>query len=258
MSQDLTIAERQAMFNVLLDSRRIALPGDVWGDLMDTMNVPASHREAAARHISTILTVGAVCYGTNEEWRHRRASLKDLAETGALAEALRNKLLSLDSSAKLWFELNATAMEVAREPNAATRDQMAEALVLRTAVYSLVGRFERYERALWSIAGVAPAATNHCKPSCRGRPPKRLLDCPEIVAFEITVVHLCATAAKNGWDLTLSHNTDSGTLIDVIRIVEPHMPPGFVPKVLNIDRLRSLRNRGRNTPEIRPFIPPAF
>jgi hypothetical protein len=74
-----------------------------------------------------------------------------------------------------------------------------------------------------------------------------MLDCPEIVAFEITVVQLCAAAFRNGWRLTLSHDTESGTLIDVIRMVAPYMPPGFVPRVLNADRLRSRRNRGRGT-----------
>lgn len=248
MSQELTTAERQALFNVLLDDRRVDLPDDTWSRVLDTMRVPASDRVAAEWHVSRILTVGLILFGNDQEWAQRRASAQRLAEVGTIARNLKSKMLNLDNRAKLWFELSRAAIEIGFEPDADARDRMTDDALLGITVSALLGRFERYEQELWNIACTAAAAPDRLRWPLKSRPPKRLFDCPQIVAFEITVVHLCAAGARNGWNLALSHNTESGPLIDVIRTIEPHMPPGFVPRVLNADRLRSLRNRGRNYP----------
>jgi hypothetical protein len=248
MSQGLVTTDCQSLFNAAIHSRRVDLPDDVVGRILDTMRVPDSGREAAATYISRILAVGVILFGCPEEWQQRRASLRELAEVGALARDLKTKLLNLDASAKFLFELGRAAIEIGCEPDADARDRMTADLLPRIIASASVERFERYEREVWNIACAASAATDRlCWPR-NNRPPKRLVDCPEIVAFEITVKCLCGAAASNGWHLTLSHNTESGTLIDVIRMVEPYLPPGFVPRVLNADRLRSLRNRGRKYP----------
>jgi hypothetical protein len=249
MSQDVTLPERQALFTRIVNSRRVDLPGDVWLCLLDTLRVPEVRWQADASQISTILTISAIVYDSDADKEQRQASHRRLAEAGAHAVALFNGLLGLDGSAKVGFEYDAMALEVGREADAAARERLAEAEVPKTVADIMAGRFLRHERALRDVASIAIAATGGCPIPMRrvGRSARRLLDCPRECAFDLLVMMLYQSAAERGWHLTLSHNFESGTLVDTVRMVGPHLPRGLVPEHLSMKRLRALKARAFNT-----------
>jgi hypothetical protein len=247
MSQEITATKGLTLLSSVMESRRIALPGDTWVRLLDTLRVSPANREADAREISTILTIGAICYGVDV--RESTATAENLAASAAVAKTLRDRLLSFDIPERTAFEINAAGIEVAREPDAGARDRLAHELATAIAGNAMIGRYVHHERAVQAASDILAAATDfHHPPRRVGRAPRNLIDHPQERAFEIMAMMLYEAAAERGWYLTLSPNVEGGTLVDVLSILKPHLPAGLVPNVLNVWRLRDLRERGSNCP----------
>jgi hypothetical protein len=232
--QDLTVAERQTALDTLISANRVALPGDVWRRLLGTLHVPQAERQAAARHLSSILTLGAVFYGNGITPREVAAVRERLARTAAMASALVDDLMSYGIDEAANYEIRATGLDVTRNPGAAP--ELTVGLLENTAAL----RFPHVSGAIRAVADVAIIATDFT--------PRRIITCAREQAFPLTVGLLYQAAAETGWRLTLSHETRSGSLVDLLDAVKPHMPAGFVPEPLSMKQLRSVRAKALEQP----------
>jgi hypothetical protein len=246
--QELTIPERQALLHSAVDARRVDLPADIWLHLFRILEVPEPRWEQDARQLSNIMTIAAIVFEGGVEHGTDR---KELVEVGVDAAALAKRMLQLGDGARASFEYDALAVELGQARDPAERERRAEVLVPAAVFESMVGRFSRFEHAVQAVADVAFVATQGglaLPKEGKGRRRKSFIEAPQEVAFDLFATLLFQVADLRGWRLTLSHNTTSGTVLDVLSILRPHVPRGLIPEGISMWRLRSAHARAGNTP----------
>jgi hypothetical protein len=251
MTHEITLPDIQAAFNAVLDSRRLHLPDAINVEMLTKLAVPEAHWDFGALYISSILTLGRYIYEDSEARAEYAAALDEIAAARAHLDAAYTKLANLTLTGKAHVDWNGCAINIGMY--APDTDRQTRLLTENIANTILLDRFHYYEWALQILGHVRAMASDGFRPPPqKGRKLRNLIDCPKACAFDLVVCLLDRAAAEHGWHLTLSPELHTGTLLDVLGIVKPHLPAGFVPEVLDVWRLRDLRRlaarRGRNTP----------
>jgi hypothetical protein len=66
------------------------------------------------------------------------------------------------------------------------------------------------------------------------------------VTFENFLTHLFVDVAETGGQLTFTKDSGTGTLIDALDILRPHLPGGVVPEQLPLGRIQKIKTNYRN------------
>jgi hypothetical protein len=72
---------------------------------------------------------------------------------------------------------------------------------------------------------------------------------PRGCAFDLMVclLWLAAATPTRQWHLTVSPDLGTGTFVDLLRIVAPHVPAGLLPPAPSLKRIRGLRDLALNS-----------
>jgi len=253
MSQDLThLAAAQAAYARILDMLRIELPGDAWRDVMLLLQVPEERWAPNSKVISDILTTGAMFRIAEETEDECVQGRKQLAEIVSLARSLKEKLATLNRFARLTFESSYCHEEHRHEPDHVRR--RLQYLAMMPTVVD--GEFPRLDRVSADLDVLITAVTRHCLPPRRaGRPPLRLdlQGFPRGCSFDLMVCLLWHAASRRGWFLTISPDFGTGSFVDLLNLIEPHVPVGLLPPAPSWGRIRGLRALVLNSPREAEF-----
>jgi hypothetical protein len=138
-----------------------------------------------------------------------------LVRAADAARILNEALASLNNEDREWIE------ELLAEHPEYSDVEAADAVAsLRERASWLVG--------LFSVA-IGKSPGGGVRPTQRGRRPGTV----ENVIFQEFVFDLLSTAGASGGHVTFDKNYETGTLVDAIKVLTPHLPKDVVPKNLS-------------------------
>jgi hypothetical protein len=229
------------MIKALADLATVCtLPPGVVEHLLRIVETPPERWEESKFGLSIALgfAAGFNRYHKPEEARCRDEAEHELATFAKLIEPALHQWESFGSTARYWAERAAADLDWSDDGAVVAGHN------LRGASVDSRGNGERPRHATIAAAlRVAASVARRHRPQPRraGRPSKGLDSGHILPAVEVLAVQVFAYETTFGWTVTISPENRSGTLLEFLETVRPHVPPGVVPPEIDLRRLQQLR-----------------
>lgn len=204
-----------------MQPHRVDVPVGVMAQILDRLQVPEHRWANEVGFLTFLFTYAAGVHRFREMAPMRLDAAKQLARVAKMAAALRLELGKLSDTAKYWFE---QASGGSADPDS---------------------RREHYERSCSIVDGIYAASTHDCHfaPKRAGGQSKAVGG-TNLTPLDHLVCSLWIRADRFGWHLTISPHNRTGTLLDLLNLLRPHLP-GVIPNQLDLKRLQRLRGAVR-------------
>lgn len=206
------------------------LPHGLLKQLLDSMRVPEDQSEAAVLSLRRIFMMARTNHRYDVGKPKREAVDAELVVLAKKAAAFRSELSKLSDAAKEWLGVVAYRRELHGEAaNNNARRQLND-LMLMGGVDE--GRIQ-YERFCMAIEDIRAAAAEEYWPRNRkGGAPSKSLNGPKFTALDFFVYELYQGENESNWYVTVDPDTGFGSLVDILKLAEPYLPPGLIPPEL--------------------------
>jgi hypothetical protein len=207
------------------------LPHDLLKQLLDIMRVPEDRREAAVLSLRCLFTVARKHHRFDLDKSKREAVSAELVVLAKKAAAFRSELSKLSDAAKEWLGVQAYCRELYGE---ATND---DARRLHLNDLMLMGGVDegriQYERFCKVIENIRAAAGEEYWPRNRkGGAPSKSINGPKWTALDVFVSWLYLGENESNWYVTVDPDSGTGSLVKILKLAEPYLPPGLIPPEL--------------------------
>ena len=202
------------------------LPEELLSQLFAAMQVQEDQKEASAQSLAVLLTLLRKHHAFDEAEPEREKAIKQHADLAKKAAAFQSALRKLSPTSRMFLGAKDYRREMYGDAgDGARRDQLNHLMITDG---SKVGCM-RYDAFCMVIERIRAAAAEEYWPR-KGKVGRRSksLDGQRSRALDHFIRHLHWHEHKHGWHLEVTPDDGTGSLVQVLKLVAPHLPDGLI------------------------------